>query len=78
MFFMLVQGQVPIALNLSLYNFYLSRTIGQSLMSSPGAYTDAVSLTLAIPAFIDIFISKNFFEPMFVKFYTITCNSISL
>ena len=32
---MLVRGQVPLVLYLSLYNFYLSRTIGQSLMSSP-------------------------------------------
>ena len=35
MFFMLVRGQALIALYLSLHNFYLSRTIGQSLMSSP-------------------------------------------
>ena len=35
-FFMLVRGQVFLTLYLCLYNFYLSRTIGQSLMSSPG------------------------------------------
>ena len=32
---MFVRGQVPSVLNLSLYNLSLSRTIGQSLMSSP-------------------------------------------
>ena len=40
MFFMLVRGQVPRTIYLSLYNFYLSRTIAQSLMSSPGMYIE--------------------------------------
>ena len=32
LFFLLVQGPVPLALHLFMYNFYLSRTKGQSLM----------------------------------------------
>ena len=32
---MLVQAQVSLALYLSLYNFYLSQTKGQSVLSSP-------------------------------------------
>ena len=62
MFFMLVQGQVPIALYLSPYNFYLSQTIGQSLMSSPDSerallvtrtYTCTVDCTIG-PLFIGL------------------------
>ena len=45
MLFMLVRVQVLFVLYLSLYNFYLSRTIGQSLMYSPGVWVNYFDFT---------------------------------
>ena len=66
--FMLVRGQVPFVLCLSLHNFYLSRTIGHSSMSIYIIHLNVNTVNRVVEAVYVNYLPCVFYYPIYTNF----------